>query len=52
MLGDRRRQRRLAVIDVTDRAHIHMRLRSLKLLLRHLFVLPWFWNSKHSELAK
>jgi hypothetical protein len=40
MLGDRRRQRRLAVIDVTDRAHIHVRLGSLKLLFRHLFVLP------------
>src|SRR5579885_3447724 len=33
--GDRRRQRRLAVVDVADRAHVHMRFRSLKLLLCH-----------------
>ena len=34
-LGDRRRQRRLAVIDVPDRAHVHVRLRTIKLFLRH-----------------
>ena len=36
ILGDRRRQRRLAVIDMPDRADVHMRLRALKLCLRHL----------------
>ena len=35
-LGDRRRQGRLAVVDVPDRPHVHMRLRPLKLLLPHL----------------
>src|SRR5215469_6642523 len=34
-LGDRRRQRRLAMIDVTDRPNIAVRLRPLKLRLRH-----------------
>ena len=34
-LCDRRRQRRLAVIDVPDRPHIHVRLRAIKFLLRH-----------------
>src|SRR5437868_4759891 len=34
-LGDRRRQRRLAVVDVTDRPDIAVRLRPLKLRLRH-----------------
>ena len=33
-LGDRRRQRRLAVIDVPDRPHVHVRLRTVKLFLR------------------
>ena len=32
---DRRRQRRLAVVNMSDRANVAMRLRSLKLLLRH-----------------
>ena len=36
-LGDRRGQRRLAVVDVTDRADVHVRLRALELCLRH----PW-----------
>ena len=35
-LRDRRRQRRLAVVYVPYRAHVHMRLRSIKLLFRHL----------------
>ena len=35
-LGDRRRQRRLAVVDVTDRADVHVRLVALELLLGHL----------------
>src|SRR5580704_1818728 len=34
-LGDRRRQRRLAVVDVADRPDIAVRLRPLKLRLRH-----------------
>src|ERR1700691_6425850 len=38
-LRDRRRQRRLPVIDVPDRPHIAMRLRPLKLRLRHGFIL-------------
>ncbi len=41
MLGDRRRQSRFAMINVSDRAHIYMRLGSLKLLLRHLLILPF-----------
>ena len=32
---DRRRQRRLPVIDVPDRPHVHMRLRPLELCLTH-----------------
>jgi len=34
-LGDRRRQSRLAVIDMSDGPHIHVRLRTVKLFLRH-----------------
>ena len=34
-LRDRRRQRRLAMVDVTDRADVRMRLRPRKLLLGH-----------------
>src|SRR5207249_3436002 len=34
-LGDRRGQRRLAVVDVPDRPHVHVRLRPLVLPLRH-----------------
>ncbi len=37
-LGDRRRQRRLAMIDVPDRPDVHVRLAALEFLLRH-FVL-------------
>ena len=39
-LGDRRRQRRLAVVNVPDRAHVHMRLVPHKLLLRHRLSSP------------
>src|SRR5262249_36816302 len=39
-LRDRRRQRRLPVIDVPNRPHVHVRLRPLVLRLRHLSVLP------------
>ena len=34
-LGDGRRQCRLAVVHVTDRADVHVGLRTLKSLLRH-----------------
>src|SRR5215217_4925820 len=34
-LGDRRRQGRLAVVDMTHRADVHVRLVALELLLRH-----------------
>ena len=34
-LGERCRQRRLAVVDVADRANVHVRLRTIKLLFRH-----------------
>ena len=34
-LDDRRRQRRLAVVDVTDRANVHVRLGALEFLFRH-----------------
>jgi hypothetical protein len=36
ILRDRRRQRRLAVVNVTNRADVHMRLVALELRLRHL----------------
>jgi hypothetical protein len=39
LLRDRRRQRRLAVVDVTDRPDVHMRLVPLELRLRHLGLL-------------
>jgi hypothetical protein len=35
-LGDRRCEGRLAVVDMTDRADVHMRLVPFELLLRHL----------------
>src|SRR5215210_1906213 len=37
-LRDRGRERRLAVVDVTDRADVQMRLRPLELLLAHSFL--------------
>ena len=39
ILGDRRRQRRLAVVDVTDRANVHMRLGALEFTFCH-FIFP------------
>jgi AAA+ superfamily predicted ATPase len=36
VLGDRRGQARLAVVDVADRADVHVRLVALELLLGHL----------------
>ena len=39
-LRDRRRQRRLPVIHVTDRADVHVRLRTLEFLLGHVCVPP------------
>src|SRR5438552_3383436 len=38
--GDRRRQGRLAVIDVADRPHVHVRLVSLEFRLGHCSRLP------------
>ena len=35
-LGDRRRQRRLAVVNVTNRADVHVRLAPFELFLRHV----------------
>ena len=35
-LGDRRGQRRLAVVDMTHRPDVHVRLRALELLLAHV----------------
>jgi hypothetical protein len=35
-LGDRRRQRRLAVIDVPDRPDVDVRLAAVKFFLRHM----------------
>src|SRR5438552_1649114 len=43
-LRDRRRQRRLAVIDVPNRPHVHVRLRPFVLRLRHC-VPPTTWSS-------
>ena len=40
-LRDRRRQRRLAVIDVSDRPHVHVRLRTIKFFLRHIVLNPF-----------
>jgi hypothetical protein len=39
-LRDRRRQCRLAMINVADRANVAVRLIPLKLYLRHLFIFP------------
>ena len=39
-LGDRRGERGLAVVDVTDRADVHVRLVALELLLCHCLTLP------------
>src|SRR5207302_1012442 len=39
-LRDRRGERGLAVVDVTDRPHVHVRLGALELLLCHV-TLPW-----------
>src|SRR5271157_6017497 len=36
-LGDGRRQRGLAMIDVPDRAHVHVRLAAIKFLFRHKY---------------
>jgi len=41
-LRDRRRQRRLAMVHVTDRADVHMRLGPLELLLCHFQLLLAF----------
>ena len=47
-LRDRRRQRRLPVVDVPHRPHVHMRLVPLKFLLRHfLFLLFLLHLARH-----
>ncbi len=38
-LRDRSRQRRLAMVNMTDRANVAMRLRALKFFLRHPYIL-------------
>jgi hypothetical protein len=43
-LGDRRRQRRLAVIDVPDRPDVHVRLAAVKFLFRHLDLPDPVWT--------
>jgi hypothetical protein len=40
-LGYRCRQRRLAVIDVTNRPDVHVRLRTIKLFLAHSSSVPF-----------
>src|SRR5262245_65474794 len=40
-LGDRRGQGGLAVIDVPDGAHVHVRFGPLELLLRHKSLAPY-----------
>src|SRR5579883_2341467 len=42
-LRDRRRQRRLPMIDMSDRPHIHVRLTTIKFLFRHcsLLLMPY-----------
>ena len=40
-LGDRRRERGLAVVDMAHRADVHVGLRALELLLRHAFLRGW-----------
>src|SRR5690606_13125776 len=49
VLGDRRRQRRLAVVDMADRANVHMRLRPLEFCLRHPSSprQTGAWNTRH-----
>jgi hypothetical protein len=37
-LGDRRRQRRLAMIDVSDRPDVHVRLAAVKFLFCHFYL--------------
>jgi hypothetical protein len=46
ILRDRRRQRRLAVVNVTDRADVHMRLVTLKLCLCHDGLLVFGWRGE------
>ena len=50
-LGDRRRQRRLAVVDVTNRPDVAVRLRPLKLRLRHRFRLS-VRNREHKRTTE
>ena len=53
-LRERRRQRRLAVIDVADRAHVHVRLGTVELLLRHCSPSPsrdWSGSPSPAQLS-
>jgi hypothetical protein len=42
---DRSRQRRLPVIHVTDRAHVHMGLVPIELFLGHLYLLDYLFSA-------
>jgi hypothetical protein len=44
ILGDRSGQGRLAMVDMTDGADIHMGLVSLKMLFGHLIILLTVWR--------
>jgi hypothetical protein len=39
-LGDRRRQRRLAMVNVTNRPYVAVRLVTIKFLFRHKIAVP------------
>ena len=51
-LGDRRRQRRLAMVNVTDRADVAVRLVPLKFRLRHRSFCPRGFSRHPSEDLK
>jgi hypothetical protein len=42
-LRDRRRQRRLAMVNVTNRPHVAVRLITIKFLFRHKIAEPRFF---------
>src|SRR5690606_23818741 len=51
ILRDRGRQRRLAMVNVTNRANVHMRLVALEFTFGHLFFLE-AWNRFVSKAAR
>ena len=51
-LGNRRRQRRLAVIDVPDRPDIHVRLAALEFFLRHCSFTPPLARNRSRTLPR